>query len=491
MKPLPLRTSLTIVYTGILAVLMTGLAITTHSLFVRQLDEAATTSLEEKAQGLHGYLQFKGGAPVLVYNRDDVDSAAFVDNATDYYQVFDSRDGRLLTQSPGLEALGLHYTPDEVAELRADAGPHDVQTDRGRLRLLTSVISPTPGEVYLVQVGDLLTSVDATLAGFDRLLLWRILGGLALAAVAGRWLAGRALAPLSRLAVATQGIGIKNLAARLSVRGANDELDQVAQAFNHALARVELSVEEMRQFSAALAHELRTPVAILRGEAELALRPSSSDEDLRQVLMRQIDEFDRLTRLINQILTLARAEGGEVKMADQSVDLVALSASVAEQIEPVAAVQGITLTCKVADGVTVKGDAGWLERLLLILLDNAIKFTPEGGRISVTFSCAKGLAHVAVTDTGMGISPDALPHLFERFYRADSARSRQTQGAGLGLALAKWIAERHRGTIDVKSRPGEGSTFTVSLPALPGRGNEPDRAHQPAQSSDGLSINVS
>ena len=236
----------------------------------------------------------------------------------------------------------------------------------------------------------------------------------------------------------------------------------------------------MRQFSAALAHELRTPVAILRGEAELALRPSSSDEDLRQVLMRQIDEFDRLTRLINQILTLARAEGGEIKMADQPVDLVALSASVAEQIEPVAAVQGITLTCEAADGVMVKGDAGWLERLLLILLDNAIKFTPEGGRISVTFSCAKGLAHVAVTDTGMGISPDALPHLFERFYRADPARSRQMQGAGLGLALAKWIAERHRGTIDVKSQPGEGSTFTVSLPALQARGNEPDRAHQPA-----------
>ena len=133
-----------------------------------------------------------------------------------------------------------------------------------------------------MQVGELLTSVDATLAGFDRLLLWTILGGLALAAVAGRWLAGRALAPLSRLAVATQGIGIRNLDARLSVRGANDELDQVAQAFNHALARVEQSVGEMRQFSAALAHELRTPVAILRGEAELALRPSSSDDDLRQ-----------------------------------------------------------------------------------------------------------------------------------------------------------------------------------------------------------------
>ena len=297
MKPLPLRTSLTIVYTSILVVLMTGLAITTHSLFVRQLDEAATTSLEEKARGLHGYLQFKGGMPVLVYKGDDLDAVGFIDDATDYYQVFDARDGRLLTQSPGLEALGLHYTPSEVAELRAKAGTHDVQTDRGRLRLLSSVITPTPDEVYLVQVGELLTSVDATLAGFDRLLLWRILGGLALAVVAGRWLAGRALVPLSRLALATQGIGIKNLNARLPVRGADDELDQVAQAFNHALARVEFSVEEMRQFSAALAHELRTPVAILRGEAELALRPTASGEDLRQVLVRQIDEFDRLTRL--------------------------------------------------------------------------------------------------------------------------------------------------------------------------------------------------
>jgi heavy metal sensor kinase len=490
-KPLPLRISLTIAYTGIFAVLMTGLAIAAHSLFVRQLDEAATITLEEKARGLHGYLQFKDGAPVLEYKGDDVDAAAFVDDATDYYQVFDARDGRLLTQSPGLEALGLHYTPDEVAELRANVGPHDVQSDRGRLRLLTSVISPRPGEVYLVQVGELLTSVDATLAGFDRLLLWMIAGGLALAAVAGRWLASSALAPLSRLAVATQGIGIKNLDARLSVRGANDELDHVAQAFNRTLARVERSVGEMRQFSAALAHELRTPVAILRGEAELALRPSASGEDLRQVLMRQIDEFDRLTRLINQILTLARAEGGEIEMANRSVDLAALGASVAEQIEPVAAEQGITLSCDVADGVVVRGDAGWLERLLLILLDNAIKFTPEGGRISIAFSCAKGLAHVAVTDTGMGISPDALPHLFERFYRVDPARSHQTQGAGLGLALAKWIAERHSGTIDVKSRTGEGSTFTVSLPASSRRGDEPDGAHPAVESSDHPSTNIS
>jgi heavy metal sensor kinase len=455
------------------------------------LDQDATTSLEEKASGLHGYLQFKGGEPVLAYNRDDAEAVAFIDDATDYYQVYDGNSGRLLTQSAGLESLGLHYTPDEVTELRANPGPHDVQTDRGRLRLLTSVIAPTSRELYVVQVGELLNREDASLAGFDRLLLWRILGGLAMAAVVGRWLAGRALAPMSRLAVAAQAIGITNLDARLSVRGADDELDQVAHAFNLALARVEQSVGEMRQFSAALAHELRTPLAILRGEAELALRPSSSGEDLRQVLMRQVDEFDRLTRLINQILTLARAESGEITMAEQAVDLAALGASVAEQIEPVAAVQGIALTCEATGGVMVKGDAGWLGRLLLILLDNAIKFTPDGGRISLTSSRSKGLARVAVTDTGTGISADALPHLFERFYRADPARSRAAQGAGLGLALAKWIAEHHHGTIDVKSRPGAGSTFTVTLPALSAAGEGPLAAHQANESSAPLSINAS
>jgi heavy metal sensor kinase len=484
-KPLPLRTSLTLFYTGMLALLVTALAIGEHSLLVRRLDDDVSANLEEKARGLHGYLRFVDGSPVLQYDRDDADSAAFVDDATDYYQVYDAQTGHLLTQSPGLESLGLDYTADEVATFRDHPGLTDVRTDRGRLRLSSTVISPTPGEMYLVQVGDLLDGVDRTIAGFDRLLFWRILVGLGLAVLVGRWLAGRALAPLSRLAVASSGIDIQNLHARLAVRGVDDELDQVAHAFNNALARVEHSVDEMRQFSAALAHELRTPLAILRGEAELALRPSESDEQRRQALSRQIDECDRLTRLINQILTLARAEGGEINIAREPVDLAALAASVTDQIEPVAAERGILLTCQGVDGVLVAGDPGWLERLLLILLDNAIKFTPAGGRIWVTFSSESGVARVAVIDNGIGISRDALPHLFERFYRADPSRS--TQGAGLGLALAKWIADRHNGTIDVQSQCGEGTTFTFILPALrPG----PMRPLQESRASIPLSDEV-
>ncbi len=248
----------------------------------------------------------------------------------------------------------------------------------------------------------------------------------------------------------------------MSLRGTNDELDQVANAFNNALARVEQSVGEMRQFSAALAHELRTPLAILRGEAGLALTQTHSAAE-RERLISQIDEYDRLTRLINQILTLARAEAGEISMARQPVDLSALGSDVVEQMEPVAAARDITMTSTIVPAVIVEGDAGWLERLLLLLIDNAIKFTPKGGRITVALSRANGMATLSIADSGIGIAPEAIPRLFERFYRADPSRSRQIDGAGLGLALAKWIADRHDAAIDVTSTPGVGSTFTVTL----------------------------
>jgi signal transduction histidine kinase len=153
-------------------------------------------------------------------------------------------------------------------------------------------------------------------------------------------------------------------------------------------------------------------------------------------------------------------------MARETVDLSAVVSSVAEQIEPVVASRSLVLTCDIPPGVMVEGDSGWLERLLLILLDNGIKFTPEGGLISISLALAGGEARMSIADSGIGIPPASMPRLFERFYRADSSRSRQTEGAGLGLALAKWIAERHGGRIEVKSAHGAGTTFTVSLRAI-------------------------
>jgi signal transduction histidine kinase len=243
-----------------------------------------------------------------------------------------------------------------------------------------------------------------------------------------------------------------------------DELEDVATAFNDTLARLEHSVGEMRQFSAALAHELRTPLAALRGEIELSLRRSGRDADERTTLASQIEELDRLARLIDQILTLARAESGQIHLTFKPVDVGELASSLVEQLEPVAQARTIDLRCERNGTVMVNGDAGWLQRLLLNLLDNAIKFTREGGHVVLRVSREAGRARIDVRDTGIGMPPDVTPHVFERFFQADPARSSGNDGAGVGLSLVKWIVDRHEGTIAVQSRVGEGSTFTVRLP---------------------------
>jgi signal transduction histidine kinase len=240
----------------------------------------------------------------------------------------------------------------------------------------------------------------------------------------------------------------------------------VATAFNDTLSRLDTAVGEMRQFSSALAHELRTPLAALRAEIELSLMDSADNPERRTSAASQIEEIDKLTRLVNQLLTLARAESGEIPLGRSPVDLGALVPSVTEQLEPVAHAQDLRLECVVHQAVTVTGDAGWLERLLLNLLDNALKYTPAGGSIGVSVARVGDRARVDVRDTGTGISADALPRIFERFYRVDPARS-AVEGAGLGLSLAKWIVDRHNGRIEVESVPGTGSTFTVWLPSSP------------------------
>ncbi len=468
MRPLALRTQLTLFYTAILALLLAALGLTYYQVLARQLDADATADLEEITSGLHGYLRFSDAGPYLAYDRTDPEQVAFVEGATRYYQVYEASTGELLVQSPALAPLGLHYTPGEIRAFREAPGMHDMQTDHGRIRLSTSVLSPGGGHTYLLQVGVPLDAMDAALARFVRLLLWSVPTGLALALVTGRWMAARALAPLARMAAATRHIDVSDLTRRLPLRGAGDEPDEVARAFNDTLARLEDAVAEMRQFSAAIAHELRAPLAALRGETELMLLQARTIEDYRRGLTDQLEELDKLSRLVSQLLTLARAESGQIPLERAPVDLSALASTIVDQLEAVALARGVTLSCEVQPRVAVLGDSGWLERLLLNLLDNAIKFTPDGGRIAVTVTSADRVARIAVRDTGIGIPADAIPHLFERFFRVDPARSAPLEGAGLGLSLVKWIAERHGATLSVDSRPDEGSTFVVTLPAVEG-----------------------
>jgi heavy metal sensor kinase len=462
--PLPLRTRLTLLYTGVLVLLIAALSLTYYRVLALQLDADANSDLNEMTAGLHGYLHVEDGQPVLVYDKTDPDQVAFVESAIQYYQVYDAVSGRLLAQSNAMQPLGLQYTPEEVRSFRDQPRSVDVQTDRTRIRLSNSAIASATGEPYLLQVGVSLDGVDSALENFLQLLLWSVPASIVVVLIVGRVLAARSLAPLADLAARTRAITVADLAQRLPVRGAHDELDAVAEAFNDTMARLEHAIGEMKQFSAAIAHELRTPLAALRGETELALLRDSSPEEYRRTLESQLEEFDKLTRLITQLLTLARAEAGEIPLAGQPVDVAALAASVTEQLEPVAAARDITLTCDRLETAIAVGDAGWIERLILNLLDNAIKFTPAGGGIHVSVWPDGRTARLEFRDTGVGIAADELPRIFERFYRVDPARSSSTEGAGLGLSLVKWIIDRHHGTIDVVSRPGEGTTVTIRLP---------------------------
>ena len=464
MRPIALRAKLALVFAGALAVLLAGFGVTAYHLLRNQLDAAATADLQELTDGLHGYLHIDDGKTSLVYNHADPQESSFIENATRFYQVYDATTGAMLVQSAAIEPLAVEFTPAEVLAFRDSGRTRDLQTDQGRLRFSNTLVHPASGGVYLLQVGVLLHSMDRALGQFLRQLLWSIPVCVIVVAVLGRWMAGRSLAPLVRLAAATRSIGVTELHQRLPVRGAGDELDQVALAFNETLGRLEHSVGEMRQFSAALAHELRAPLAALRAEIETTLHHARTTDDYQRGLVSQLEELDRLGRLVTHLLTLARAEAGEIRLARQPVDLSGLASSLVSQLEAVAEAKGVTLTCQVVDGVMVTGDAGWLERLVLNLLDNAIKFTPSGGRVVVEVTETGEAAALTVRDTGIGIPVEDLPHVFERFYRADSARSPQTEGVGLGLTLAKWIADKHGATIEAVSAEGRGSALTVSFP---------------------------
>ncbi len=469
MRVVTLRLRLATIATVVFGLVLAALAVASYAVLARRLDADVSERLIELSQGLHGYLRVSSEAADVAYDPRDNDQAAFVHEATRYFQVFDLGSGDLLAESDGMAPLGLQLTTEEVHALADEPALVDVQTEWGRLRLSSSVKPSATGAPYLLQVGVPLAPVEAALRRYRDLLLWSVPAALFVAGFAFWWLSVLALRPLALVAAAAARIDVTTLDLRLPVRGAGDELDHVAGAFNETLSRLDHAVGEMRQFSAALAHELRTPLAALRGQIELALRDARSSPVQRDAFGSQLEEIDRLTRLIDQILTLARAESGQIRIAMAPVDLGDLAVSIVDQLEPVAAAKSVALRVEPREGsvspAVVEGDAGWLERLLLNLLDNAIKYTSAGGEIVVRVTREALSVRVAVQDTGAGLSPEDARHVFDRFFRADPARSSSAAGAGLGLSLVQWIARQHHGSVAVQSQLDRGTTFTVTLPS--------------------------
>src|SRR5215469_11691573 len=320
------------------------------------------------------------------------------------------------------------------------------------------------GRVYQIDAAVPTEAFDQALDNF-RLIEKRFLPLLAmLASFLGYWLSGRALAPVNRIMEGAERVGIRNLSERLKVPRARDELRRLTETLNAMLDRIEASVKRITQFTADASHDLRTPLALIRTNSELALRRTRTEGEYQETLARILAISEETTELIEKLLMLARADANASQLSLQPLSLYPVLQRVGQKAKLLALGKGITFSESVVPfSHTILGDEPALERLFLSILDNAVKYTAAGGHVSLGFHLENSQAWVAISDTGLGISESDLPHIFERFYRADQNRSRETRGSGLGLSIAKWIVERHGGAIVARSELQHGSRFSVRI----------------------------
>ncbi len=336
----------------------------------------------------------------------------------------------------------------------------------GRLRV---VYMPVRGGIVahplVVLVGLPERFVAREVRSFD------VMVGLALAtitlltAASALLLAERAIRPVEEIAAAAEAVNARNLKERLPAPGTNDQLGRLVTVFNRMLARLDAAFEAQRRFTSRAAHELRTPLTILKGEAQVALGRRRTVEEYEAQLRSSLEEIDKLVEIIDDLLLLARYEGGEADIPREPVALDEVVRSVAGQLRPYAAHGGIGLSVE-AEELHVEGDAKALERMVCKLLENAVFYTQRGGRVVVRLAREGGRIVLAVEDTGIGIAPEELSRVFDRFYRAPAARALRPEGSGIGLALVATIARLHDASVDVSSEKGNGTRFTVSFPEI-------------------------
>jgi heavy metal sensor kinase len=457
---LSIRAKLTLWYLGIAAAVLTAFAVALYFYLSRGLLTAIDTSLHNQAERIARAVAHpleidepnQSGALLLapqfvsVIDKNGEVSDQILDRAGQQVPVIQS----------SLDRAGSEWQPqyDEVSIAPGESA-----------RVITWPARDEEGELFFVVVGQSLKELHQAQRQLLVLLAVSNPIALLLASVGGLWIANKALKPVDRLTRAAEHIGRGNLSERVEETGARDEIGRLAATFNEMISKLEQAFQHERRFTADASHELKTPLAILRGDIEVALRRNREGEEYRRVLASSLEEIARLTKLTDDLLTLARSDAGEVMLEMGTVRIDRLAREVCDFLAPLADSAGVALDYQVPDSpILIEGDASRVKQLIVNLLDNAIKYTPAGGEVRLELKVENDNAVLAVADTGRGIPGDALPRVFERFYRQSDPRDLRAGGFGLGLAISKWIVDAHRGSIEVCSTPGTGSKFTTRLP---------------------------
>ena len=394
-------------------------------------------------------------------------TAAELSSRQQMLAIYDG-DGRLLAESgrdddleitlPALEAI-----PTNEVSLFTLAEAED-DDDRHRLAVRRVTIAPADTK-YVIVVGSSLEPTDEELESLREILAYVVPIALVLAGAGGWFLARQSLSPVAAMAERARKIGVENLSGRLPVANPRDELGQLAETFNDLLSRLETSLLQQRRFMADASHELRTPVATSRTAASVALQQTHRDEpEYRDTLAIIEQQTTRLSRIVDDMFTLARADAGSYPVRNAPMYLDEVVEEVVRAARILAAAREVTIELATTSSASFTGDEDLVRRLVTNLVDNAVRHTPVGGVVGVDLQRVLDGYVISVTDRGPGIPPDIQEHIFQRFYRGDVARTRADGGAGLGLALARWIANVHGGDVTLVRSSVEGTTFTTSLP---------------------------
>jgi heavy metal sensor kinase len=477
------RVRLTVWYAALLAVFLVVLALATYLIFWRSTLQRTDSNLSELSDAFlttfYSELPDHQGTEAP---RAAAEAAITEHRFREHAFVILDGAGRLLISSNELPSK----SPEESvpAELLSSADfRRVVDASRSSERAFGNVPGGEPGyrgtarrfsaqgQSYTLVILQSLRAQQEMLEGVQETFAWVIPLAVVLASAGGYFLARKSLAPVVAMSTQAERIGAANLHERLPVHNPRDELGQLAASFNQLLERVAESFERQKRFVADASHELRTPVAILRGESEVALsRAERTATEYRESLSLVHSEARRLSRIVEDLFTLTRADAGQYPLEPRDFYLDELVADCVHATRALAQAKRITLSCDMIEDLPIHADEGLLRRLILNLLDNAIKYTPPCGSISVSSSRSVGEYSVSIKDTGPGIPGDLQPKIFERFFRVDKARAHSDAngGAGLGLSIARWIAEAHHGRLILTQSDSGGSTFTAFLPVSPG-----------------------
>lgn len=463
---MPLRVRLTLWYGSALALVLIVFSVVLYAMTARNLRDAVDESLEDTATIAVRSLE-EGGFLPLLNDKELLSHFPELARIDKFFQIF-SPSGTITISSPNIKH---HEVPLSRTALEAAfAGQSIFESARypnePPLRVISMPIMYRSNLLYIVQVGTSMESVGETLHRFMILLIVAIPIAMAVSLAGGWFLAGRALRPVDAITLAAQRIAAGDLSQRLSMPAAQDEIGRLAAIFNNMIDRLDVSFRQIRQFTSDASHELRTPLTVMKGETDLILRRPRPMEDYKSVLESNLEEIDRMTRIVDELLFLSRADMGEVKMEAVPVALEALVEDVHRQARLLGHDRDIEVVLGTVMPVVVQGDDLRLRELLLNLVENAIKYSHPGGKVEISLVKDKQEARLSIADHGIGIASVDHKKIFHRFFRTDVARAHTKKGTGLGLAICAWIADLHKGRVEVQSDLGQGSVFTVVLPLL-------------------------